>query len=253
MNTLLMDKDGNIIDLLGGKLDIYNKIITPVKEVNTLFMEDKTRVLRAIRFMTTLNMQLDASILNYIINNKEVFTKISNTKIKSELDKIFKSKRSGKFISFIKQYNLEEYIGIIPINKFKSTHTLVSSYAELKITRNLPFTKYEKESISKIKKLIEKGSLTKWDIYKNGLYISTCASEVLGISKKEINLIYTNLPINSIIDIDLKPEEICSYLNIEPIYLLGKILHNLEYDIIMNNVPNKKEILLERISDYINE
>ena len=46
MNTLLMDKDGNIIDLLGGKLDIYNKIITPVKEVNTLFMEDKTRVLR---------------------------------------------------------------------------------------------------------------------------------------------------------------------------------------------------------------
>lgn len=46
-----------------------------------------------------------------------------------------------------------------------------------------------------------------------------CASEVLGISKKEINLIYTNLPINSIIDIDLKPEEICSYLNIEPNYL----------------------------------
>ena len=81
MNTLLMDKDGNIIDLLGGKLDIYNKIITPVNEVNTLFMEDKTRVLRAIRFMTTLNMRLDASILNYIINNKEVFTKISNTKI----------------------------------------------------------------------------------------------------------------------------------------------------------------------------
>lgn len=80
-----------------------------------------------------------------------------------------------------------------------------------------------------------------------------CASEVLGISKKEINLIYTNLPINSIIDIDLKPEEICSYLNIEPNYLLGKILHKLEYDIIMNNVPNKKEILLERISDYINE
>ena len=154
MNTLLMDKDGNIIDLLGGKLDIYNKIITPVKEVNTLFMEDKTRVLRAVRFMTTLNMKLDASILNYIINNKEVFTKISNTKIKSELDKIFKSKRSGKFISFIKQYNLEEYIGIIPTNKFKSTHTLVSSYAQLKITRNLPFTKYEKESISKIKKLI---------------------------------------------------------------------------------------------------
>lgn len=253
MNTLLMDKDGNIIDLLGGKLDIYNKVITPVNEVNTLFMEDKTRVLRAIRFMTTLNMKLDASILNYIINNKEVFTKISNTKIKSELDKIFKSKRSGKFISFIKQYNLEEYIGIIPTNKFKSTHTLVSSYAELKITRNLPFTKYEKESISKIKKLIEKKSLTKWDIYKNGLYISMCASEVLGISKKEINLIYTNLPINSIIDIDLKPEEICSYLNIEPNYLLGKILHKLEYDIIMNNVPNKKEILLERISDYINE
>ena len=73
MNTLVMDKEENIIDLLGGKKDIKDKIITPVKDVNVLFSEDASRMLRALRFMFTLDFTLDKSIFNYIISHKKLF------------------------------------------------------------------------------------------------------------------------------------------------------------------------------------
>ena len=90
MNTLVIDKEENIIDLLGGKKDIKDKIITPVKDVNVLFSEDASRMLRALRFMFTLDFTLDKSIFNYIISHKELFKTISNTKKKEEFDKILK-------------------------------------------------------------------------------------------------------------------------------------------------------------------
>lgn len=249
MNTIVMDSEENIIDLMNGINDIKNNIIKPVKDVNILFKEDKTRILRALRFMSTLDMKLDQSIIDYIVKNKEDLTSINANKKKEELDKLFKSKKCIRFLEFIKDYGLEEYIGI-KSNNFKVTDTVIGSYSQLEITKTIPFTKFEKEQIKDIKELINKGTIDKYDIYKKGLYISQCAADILGISKKEINLIYTNLPIKGIIDINLKSEEICKLLNIKPGKTLGEIIHILEKEIVLGLIENDKEVLVERLSEY---
>ena len=250
MNTLVMDKEENIIDLLGGKKDIKDKIITPVKDVNVLFSEDASRMLRALRFMFTLNFTLDKSILNYIISHKELFKTISNSKKKEEFDKIFKTKNTKDFLEFIKKYQLEEVLGIRSNSNYIITDTVIVTYAQLEIMCELPFTKYEKEQIKQIKSIVNSGKLDKMDIYKNGLYISMCAGKLLGIPKEKINLIYTNLPIKSIIDIDIKSEEVSSVLGIKPGKKLGEVLHILEYEIVSGKLDNKHDLILERLSEF---
>ncbi len=246
MNTLCMDSEENIIDLLDGKNDITNKIITPVKDVNILFKEDKTRILRALRFMCELNFKLDQDIIDYIVKNKHELKEINIVKRKEELDKIFKTKNVRRFLNFIKDYNLEDYLGIYS-NEFKETDTIIGVWSQLKFSDEYKFTKYDKENIKKIKKIIEKKTITKYDIYKNGLYISQIAALILGIDKKEINLLYTNLPIKCIIELNVTPKEVCEILNIEPSKELGNILKTIEKEVIEGKLKNEKQELIKRI------
>lgn len=246
MNTLVMDKEENIIDLLGGKKDILNRVISPVKNVDTLFKEDASRMLRALRFRVCLDFKLDNTIFEYILSNKELFKSISSAKKKFELDKILRSSNSYKFFDFIKKYDLESSIGVSVIDKFVQGD-VITSYACLNIMCDLSFTKLEKEQISLVKKIVSTNKLDIFDVYKYGLYISMCAGEILGISKEKVNLMYTNLPIKSIMDLDISSEEVMSYLGIGPGKELGIILNTIEMEVVSGKLKNRKVDILERL------
>ncbi len=245
INTLVMNKYEEIIDLKEGKKDIINKVIKPIKDVNILFKEDNTRIIRALRLMSELDFELDQSIINYIIENKTELTKINRTKLKEELDKLFSTRHTTKFLKFIKEYNLESYLGIY-YNTFREVNTVIGVWSELNV-KNIPFTKREKEQIKDIKSIIRKGYINKFDVYKYGLFISLVSAEILGISKKNINYLYTNLPIKGIIDINITSEEICEYLSIEPSKELGNIIKTLEKEILEGSLINDKEIIKNRL------
>ena len=71
MNTLLIDKNRKIIDYMSGVNDIRMGIIRSVGDANDKFRDDVLRILRAIRFATTLGFKLDNNVVDGINNNKK--------------------------------------------------------------------------------------------------------------------------------------------------------------------------------------
>ena len=56
--------DDDVVDLFGGKDDIKNKVIRCVGDPETRFSEDALRILRAVRFATTLDFSIDKATKN---------------------------------------------------------------------------------------------------------------------------------------------------------------------------------------------
>ena len=91
INTLCMNKDGEIIDFLGGRSEIDNRVVKTVGNAKTRFEEDSLRILRAVRFATLLDFELDKETKEAIIETRELLRNLSYYRKKEELDKIFGS------------------------------------------------------------------------------------------------------------------------------------------------------------------
>lgn len=110
INTLCIDKDGNYIDLLGAIKDLDNKIIRCVGNSNLKISEDILRSLRAIRFATILNFEIDETLKQSIKKYNYLLDNLSDKRKKEELDKILNSNNKDYGLSLIKELDLEKYL-----------------------------------------------------------------------------------------------------------------------------------------------
>lgn len=92
INALALDKDNNIIDLVNGLNDINNRIIRTVGNPIDRFNEDYLRMLRAIRFSSRLNFNIDPNTYKAIKLLSSNLSKISKERIRDEFGKILLSK-----------------------------------------------------------------------------------------------------------------------------------------------------------------
>lgn len=93
-----MDLSGNIIDLFNGREDLKNKILkTPNNPILTM-LDVPLRVLRAIRFSITKELEIDRKLFE-AISQKDVLNKlfsvVSVERIRDELLKMFKYSTSN--------------------------------------------------------------------------------------------------------------------------------------------------------------
>lgn len=247
MNTMCIDYNGNLIDLLNGKEDINNKIIKTVGNANMKIYEDSLRILRAIRFATTLNFELDNDLKEAIKRNKHLLKNLSYYRKKEELDKIFSSSNSKYGIELIEDLGLEEELELSNLTNLISTTYLIGIWAQLDVLDKYKFNNVEKESIIAINELMDKDLLDLNNIYKYGLYISTIVGEIKGIDKKLINEKYNSLYIHNKTEINIEANEICELLNRKPDKFLKEIFNDIEYKLVNKILTNDKEVLKEYI------
>src|SRR5438105_12525535 len=91
VNTLLMEWDGTVLDLLGrGLADLSaRRIVTPL-EPQATFDEDPLRMLRAVRFATVLDFQLDPPVQAAIVREADRLQPpvVSMERIRDEFSKL---------------------------------------------------------------------------------------------------------------------------------------------------------------------
>ena len=123
INTLCMNEDGEIIDLLGGRKDIDNKIIRCVGNAEVRFEEDCLRILRAIRFATILDFNLDEDTTFAIIKCRKLLRNLSYYRKKDELDKIFTCPRAREGIDLLLRLGLDKYLDLYRLKDVTSCNS----------------------------------------------------------------------------------------------------------------------------------
>ena len=80
-----------LIDLVAGQADIAAKLVRAIGEPAKRFEEDRLRMLRAIRFATVLDYQIDKGTWDALLPNAPSINQISAERIREELVRIFLS------------------------------------------------------------------------------------------------------------------------------------------------------------------
>lgn len=248
INTLCIDSNGNIIDLLNARKEIESKTIKMVGNPKYRLKEDSLRILRAIRFSTILDFKLDDELKKYIKKYGYLLKDLSYFRKKEELEKIFLSDNVLKGIELIKELELDKHLELSNLDNLKITSSIIGIWAQVNVENIYTFNNTEKEHIIQIKELLNK-DLDNYNLYKYGLYISSIVAEIKGIDKKELNQKYSELPIKNRKDINVSADEVCRLLNRKPGPFLKNIFNDLEVNILNNGLKNDKEVLLNYIKN----
>ena len=113
INALALEvkkKDFEIIDLFEGQKNLKNKIIRAVGNADERFNEDALRMMRAIRFTSELNFEIEEKTLEAIRNNSKNLKHVAQERIKDEIQKIILSTRPSEGIDALHETGLLEYI-----------------------------------------------------------------------------------------------------------------------------------------------
>ncbi len=112
INALALDPTApeKIIDLFGGQKDIKAKIIRAVGEPSDRFKEDALRMLRAIRFRSQLDFELEPKTQRAILKLAGSIKFVSKERIRDELIKILASNEAYEGIMLLHETKLLQYI-----------------------------------------------------------------------------------------------------------------------------------------------
>jgi putative nucleotidyltransferase with HDIG domain len=93
---------GDLVDPFNGVDDLENKIIKTPLDPDITYSDDPLRMMRAIRFATQLNFEIEENSLNSITKNAERIKIISGERIVDELNKILSTEKPS--IGFLLLY-----------------------------------------------------------------------------------------------------------------------------------------------------
>ena len=80
-----------VIDLVGGRADIEARLVRAIGDPAQRFAEDRLRMLRAVRFATVLDYEIDKQTWDALVANASSINQISAERIRDELVHIFRS------------------------------------------------------------------------------------------------------------------------------------------------------------------
>lgn len=251
INTIAMNKDGEIVDYLNGVKDLQNRLIRCVGDPTLKIKEDPLRILRALRFSICLDFKLEDNLLNAIKKNIVLVNTLSLNRVKEEFDKILISNNALKGMDYLNKLGILKELKI-SYDSLKDVDDLSGMYAQISVSDEYPFTKEEKNNIDSIKKIISYGKIDNNILFNYDLYISLVAAGILELDKEEIIKMYNELPIKTFKDIAITNDDIISVLNIEPSEKIKKINDTLVNKILSKELINDKHVLINFVKEMYN-
>ena len=98
VNALCWNEQEDVVDYVGGVDDLNARIIRCVGDPDTRFQEDALRILRALRFSSKLDFDIDEATAQAVLRSRELLNNIAVERIAAELCKLLVGKRAEQVL-----------------------------------------------------------------------------------------------------------------------------------------------------------
>ena len=271
MNAIAMTKNGEIIDPFHGQDAIKNKIIKTVGLPEERFREDALRMMRAIRFVSQLDFQLDEKTYESICQNQHLLQHISVERILVEFEKLLQGKSRKKALKLIADSDLYQWLPGLK-DKKASLYSISEMNIEdlnleemwailmivMEVSNIPPFLKMWRMPGKKIKKIqsickaYEMRKKERWSkktLYQTGLSIALMAEHIFSIFEQKdptnelnkITFIYHSLPIKHRSELSVNGNDLIQWENKKSGPWVKQRLELIEEAVINGIVQNEKE------------
>lgn len=103
VNALAYSKSGDTVDLFGGIDDIKNKIIRAIGDPDKRFTEDALRIMRGLRFSSSLGFSIEKNTGESMIRNSGRLSLVSSERITAEFKKMLVGESIGYVLRFFRE------------------------------------------------------------------------------------------------------------------------------------------------------
>lgn len=120
VNAMAYSKKTGTVDLFGGQNDLKNGIIRCVGDPDRRFNEDALRILRALRFASALDFEIEEKTAQSLLKNRALLGNISEERIAKELLKLVCGKGAKRILTDVAPVLFEILPELQPM--YKNSH-----------------------------------------------------------------------------------------------------------------------------------
>ncbi|WP_283678763.1 CCA tRNA nucleotidyltransferase [Lentilactobacillus sp. Marseille-Q4993] len=272
INALALDEKGEIFDLFSGIDDMNHRLIRAVGVPEERFNEDALRMMRAVRFSSQLDFDVEPHTLVGINDNSSLLAKIAVERINVEFVKMMLGRRPSAGISEMIDSGMAEHVPHFAdhIEDLKALTTIdlnlqneeqvwsvigfCFDLAESELKKLLRDWKTSNKMIEdvaatvRVLKQVQSNSIENFDLYLAGKENVANANQLLkqvGLSLEGESLTarYSDLQIKSKKELAFGAKDIIANKITTPGPNLGTILNGLETAVVNNEVHNDSDSL----------
>lgn len=270
MNALLMDENMQIFDYVDGKKDIESKFIRAIGDPYLRFSEDALRMMRAIYFQSKLGFQITKETREAMFDLKDRLKNVAMERILVEMIKILKGKHLKKALKTMITTGIHEvlpglkkgieYIAELDEMPFVDVFfTMCFALNRGIVPSKWKFSNKQKHRYLTAAKLANsKTAFDAVDLYTYGIDLCLLAARVNYMLKRERLIqnelleLYDQLPIQSELDLKLKPYEMMDLLNKKAGAWLKEMQNKMVLAILHGQLDNNKEDLKDFLLKEMN-
>lgn len=275
INALAMKEDGTVIDLFNGLSDLQNQIIKAVGNPEERFHEDALRMMRAVRFASKLDFNIEDATLKGITDNGKLLTNIAIERIEVEFSKLLLGSNPPKGLQYFIDTNLYQYCPNLinykdALQKLADAHNWsiiknkqqawsVLIYA-LQLTDRGKIISFMKQwklpndlinHVQKVIKLVDKikqdhvDNLALFEAGIDAVKSAVIVAKFFGWPHHDLVDQFDRLPIQDSHQLAVNGGNLIQQAGIKPGPELGKIISQLQRMVVNGQLPNNTEVLIQ--------
>lgn len=285
INALALNRGGNLIDYYEGLKDLKRGIIRAVGQAQERFNEDALRMMRAVRFASQLDFNIEEKTLKAIAQMHPLLEHIAVERITVEFDKLLMGKNHAKGLQALVSTGLYKFCpglknakdSLLTLAKLDSEFPhLDATWALLiyfmienqilaeDITQWRQFLRQWKRSNKQIEHILnllkaflyrkDGQSINSFYLFEYGLEDSLMVEQMRELmswssSVEEVRSVYSQLPIKTSADLAVSGSDLLALTKNAPGPWVGVSLKKILNLVLSGQLKNQKEIILDYVSE----